>query len=214
MDWLDLIAFAWLALVAAQISPGPNMVAVAASGMTRGRRNALFVVLGLACGMLLWSATTAAGLGALIQAFPQSLIALKVLGGSYLLYLGVKSARSISKGGVGPIAEVEHRPGHNFEAWRQGLTVVLTNPKAALMWAAVGAFLFGHGLSALHVLALGPLGALSGVVIYGAYAWLFTTEVAMNGYSRLRRRVEGAFAIAFGAMGTSLLLSALREMRG
>lgn len=69
-------------------------------------------------------------------------------------------------------------------------------------------------LESVHVLALGPLSALSGVVIYGAYAWLFTTEVAMNGYSRLRRRIEGAFAIAFGGMGTSLLFSALREMRG
>lgn len=210
---LATLGFAWLALVVAQVSPGPNMVAVAATGMTRGRRDALFLVLGLACGMLLWSATTAAGLSALIQAFPQSLIALKMLGGSYLLYLGVKSARSISRGGVGSIAQEEHVPSQNFEAWRKGLLVVLTNPKAALMWAAVGAFLLGHGLSAFHVLALGPLGALSGVVIYGVYAWLFTTEVAMNGYSRFKNWVEGAFAIIFGTMGASLLLSAMREMR-
>ena len=79
------------------------------------------------------------------------------------------------------------------------------------MWAAVASFLFGHGLSAQHVLAFGPIGAISGLVIYGTYAMLFSTEIAMRGYSRFAKWFEGVFAAAFSAMGASLIWSGVRE---
>lgn len=201
----------WLGVLAAQASPGPNLAAVASVGLARGRRPALFVVMGVTTGMLVWSLATALGLGALIEAFPASLKPLKLLGGGYLLFLGLKAARATLHGGGPSAIAPDARPLSDGEAWRRGLLVLLTNPKAALMWAAVASFLFGQGLSALHVLAFGPLGALSGLVIYGAYALLFSTGVAMRAYARFARWLKGAFAVAFGAIGASLLWSGLRE---
>lgn len=201
----------WLGVLAAQASPGPNLAAVASVGLAQGRRPALFVVLGIASGMLAWSLATALGLGALIVAFPTSLTLLKLLGGSYLLFLGLKAARATLRGGGPSAITPDARPLTDSEAWRRGLLVLLTNPKAALMWAAVASFLLGQGLSALHVLGFGPLGALSGLAIYGAYALLFSTGVAMQVYGRFARWLEGAFATAFGAMGATLSWSGLRE---
>ena len=73
-----LVAYAltWLGVVAAQASPGPNLAAVASVALAQGRRPALFVVTGIASGMLVWSLATALGLGALIEAFPASLLLL------------------------------------------------------------------------------------------------------------------------------------------
>ena len=211
---LAIYAVTWLGVLAAQASPGPNLAAIASVGLAQGRRPALFVVTGIATGMLVWSLATALGLGALIEAFPASLLALKLLGGGYLLYLGVRATRATIRGGAGTTIAPDAHPLGNAAAWRRGVLVLLTNPKAALMWAAVAAFLFGQGLGAWHVLAFGPLGALSGLAIYGTYAWLFSTGVAMRGYARFARWVEGAFAAAFGAMGASLVWSSLREARG
>lgn len=211
---LAIYAVTWLGVLAAQASPGPNLAAVASVGLAQGRRPALFVVTGIASGMLVWSLATALGLGVLIETFPASLLALKLLGGGYLLYLGLKAARATIRGETGTAIAPDARALCDAAAWRRGFFVLLTNPKAALMWAAVAAFLFGQGLSALHVLAFGPLGALSGLAIYGTYAWLFSTGVAMRGYARFARWVEGTFAAAFGVMGASLVWSGLREARG
>lgn len=201
----------WLGVMAAQASPGPNLAAVASVGLAWGRRPALLVVTGIASGMLVWSSVTALGLGALIEAFPSSLTLLKLLGGGYLLLLGTKAARATVRGGAPSAIAPDARPLSDGEAWRRGLLVLLTNPKAALMWAAVASFLFGQGLGASHVLGFGPLGALSGLVIYGAYALLFSTGFAMRAYARFARWLEGFFAAAFGAMGASLVWSGLRD---
>ncbi len=210
---VSIYALTWLGVLAAQISPGPNLAAVAAVGLAQGRRQAFFVVTGISSGMLVWSVATALGLGALIEMFPMSLLLLKFVGGGYLLFLGVKAAKAIHKGSKSVTFAPEARPLGDFQAWRRGVLVLLTNPKAALMWAAVASFLFGLGLSAWHVLAFGPMGAFSGLVIYGSYAWLFSTGVAMRGYMRFSRWFEGVFAAAFGAMGASLIWAGLREVR-
>lgn len=210
---LAIYAVTWLGVLAAQASPGPNLAAVASVGLAQGRRPALWVVVGVATGMLVWSFATAMGLGLLIEAVPMSLLALKLLGGAYLLYLGLKAAIAMLRGGAPTAISPDGRGLTDGAAWRRGLLVVLTNPKAGLMWAAVASFMFGQGLSAWHVLAFGPLGALSGLAIYGGYALLFSTGVAMRGYARFSRWFEAVFAAAFGAMGGSLLWSGLREMQ-
>lgn len=209
----SIYALTWLGVLAAQISPGPNLAAVASVGLAQGRRPALFVVAGISSGMLVWSMVTALGLGALIEASPLVLLVLKFVGGSYLLFLGIKAAYATLKGGANTTFAPDSRPLSDGLAWRRGVLVLLTNPKAALMWAAVASFLFGQGLSAWHVLAFGPMGALSGLIIYGTYAWLFSTGVAMRGYSRFSRWFEGIFAAAFGAMGASLIWAGMQEAR-
>ena len=209
---IEAFLVTWLGVLAAQASPGPNLAATASVALAQGRRPALLVVCGIASGMLVWSLATSLGLGALIAAHPLSLVALKLVGGGYLLFLALRAARAVLRGEAAAI-----RAGagglSNGAAYRRGLVVVLTNPKAALMWAAVASFLFGQGLGAAQVLLFGPVGALSGLAVYGTYAWLFSTGRAMRGYARFARAVEGAFAAAFGAMGASLIWSGLREVR-
>lgn len=78
---ISIYALTWLGVLAAQISPGPNLAAVASVGLAQGRRPAFFIVTGISSGMLVWSTVTALGLGALIEAFPLSLLALKFMGG-------------------------------------------------------------------------------------------------------------------------------------
>lgn len=208
---LSIYALTWLGVLAAQISPGPNLVAVASVGLAQGRRPALFVVTGISSGMLIWSAATALGLGLLIEAFPMSLMLLKLLGGSYLLFLGLKAACSTLKGESNNAITPDPQPLSDAKAWRRGILVLLTNPKAALMWAAVASYLFGQGLSAWHVFMFGPMGALSGLIIYSAYAYLFSSGMAVRLYVRFIRFFEGVFAAAFAAMGGSLIWSGFQK---
>lgn len=201
-----------LGVVAAQASPGPNMFAVIETALGRGRRAALLVVAGIASGTLVWSALVSLGLGAVFAAVPALLTALKFIGGAYLCYMGFRGLRAVIRGTEAAL-RAETRPLSDLAAWRRGFFVVMTNPKALLMWMAIATFLFGAGLGAAQVLAFGPLVALSATLIYGFYGVMFSTGLAGRGYARFWRWIEAAFGIAFGALGATLIISGVRDIR-
>lgn len=198
----------------AQASPGPNMMAVAGAALARGRRSALLVVLGIASGSLVWAAATAAGLAALLAVVPTLLTLLKVAGGLYLLYIALRGALTAIHGGASLTATAGGVAPNDLAAWRRGFLVVMTNPKAALMWAAVASFLYGSGFDSLAVLLFGPFTFCSASLIYGSYALLFSSGFAMSAYVRFARWFEAAFAAVFGTLGVTLLFDGVRELAG
>ncbi|MEM6616036.1 MAG: LysE family transporter [Pseudomonadota bacterium] len=87
---ISIFLLTWLGVLAAQIAPGPNLAAVASVGLAQGRRPALFIVASISSGMFVWSAATALGLGALIEAYPLSLVLLKIVGGGLFALAGTQ----------------------------------------------------------------------------------------------------------------------------
>ena len=209
---VEAFAFTLIGVALAQASPGPNLLAVAGAALGQGRRPALLTVVGIATGMLVWAALVALGIGAVLAVFPSLMSGMKLLGGAYLLWLAFKAVRAGWRGGESSIRADERARG-GWASFLRGLFVVLTNPKALLMWSAVGTFLFGAGLDAWQVAAFGPVGALSGLLIYGSYALLFSTGLAARTYVRFARVVEFALGAAFGALGGRLVLDGVRELR-
>lgn len=200
-------------IILAQASPGPNMMAVAAASLGTGRQTGVATALGIASGVFLWSLLFFVGVGALLTTFPESLILLRFLGGGYLLYLGLRSLRSLFTQGSTPDAGPAGTTLPLAAAWRRGLLVVMTNPKAALMWIAISLFLAGGGHPAASFILTGIAASLSAAVIYGLYAVLFSTGVAVRGYRRMFRLVDGLFGLVFGALGGKLIADGLRELQ-
>ena len=196
----------------AQASPGPNFLAVVSVGLGQGRRGALFTVLGVTTGMVIWACAVAFGLATLLAFYPKLLTLMKLIGGSYLLWMGLKALKSSTKAGRHQ-AQAAQGKLSDVQAWRHGLLVVITNPKAALMWVAVGTFLFGSGLSPLEVAGFGPVAAVSAFLIYGGYGYLFTTEIAMWTYRRISRWIELCMGLAFAGLGGNLIWNGIQELR-
>lgn len=209
---LHAFFIAWLGVIAAQASPGPNMFAVAEAALGQGRRAALMVVAGINTGMLVWATGVAIGLGALFERLPVLLTALKFVGGAYLIYLAFKGLKTAIAPGGATVHAAKDRLS-DIAAWRRGFLVIMTNPKAALMWSAVATFLFGMGLSNVQVLAFGPFAVASGLAIYGTYALLFSTGLATRVVQRFWRIIEAAFGAAFGALGAMLVISGTKDLR-
>jgi len=209
---LETYLVSLLGVMAAQASPGPNLMAVASTGIGQGRRSALFVTLGISSGMLIWAVAVAFGLGSLFTTYPLSLVALKLIGGSYLIWLASGALKSVYTNNP-TIITSDNAVETDLVSWRRGLFVVLTNPKAALMWTAVGIFLFGAGLDTWQVALFGPVGATSGFIIYGTYSVLFSTGSAMNFYKRFSRWFEALFCASFALLGGKLLFDGVRGLR-
>lgn len=208
-----LVTLAGVAL--AQASPGPNFLAVVSVALSQGRSAAMATVLGIATGMLIWASAMAMGLTSLLVPFPGLMMAMKLLGGLYLSYLALKAfaAAWLGKGRSSP-PQADCKTKKNKTTIRlflSGLLVILTNPKAALMWAAVAAFLFGAGLSGWQVAGFGPVAFVSGALIYGGWAWVFSSGFAMGSYHKFSKLIELAMGSIFGALGGSLVLSGMRD---
>lgn len=209
---LELVPLA-IGILLAQVSPGPNMMAVSSASLSSGRRAGIRTAAGVAAGVLVWALLFSLGVGALIEAYPGSITAMKVTGGGYLLYLGLKALNASFRPARTSDGSQAAAPA-NPKAFTTGLLVVLTNPKAALMWVAISLFLASASGSQLRFLVIGFAASLSALLVYGAYAVLFSTGFATRTYARFFRWIEGTFGALFGALGAKLLVDGLKEVRG
>ncbi|MDF3887584.1 LysE family transporter, partial [Cupriavidus basilensis] len=78
------------ALALGAVSPGPSFVMVARAAIARSRADALHMALGMGLGGVVFAAAALLGLKLLLAAVPWLYMAMKVGGGLYLVYLGVR----------------------------------------------------------------------------------------------------------------------------
>ena len=78
----------------AAASPGPDFVLVSQQTLCNGKRAGLFCSLGIALGLSVHILYSVFGLAALIANSASALWVIKLLGGSYLIYLGISGLRA------------------------------------------------------------------------------------------------------------------------
>lgn len=196
-----------LAALIASCSPGPATLAIAGTSMASGRRYGLALASGITTGSLMWSVGAAAGLSVIMLANAWAFEVLRYFGAGYLLFLAVKSARSALRRGAPATSRVAAPT--LGAAYRRGLLLHLTNPKAILFFGALYAVGLPAGTSpatlAVVILAIG----LQSFLMFHGYALLFSSPPMTAGYAKLRRWFEAAFALAFGAAGFKILTARL-----
>ncbi len=100
-------------------------------GMSVGYRRALWMMLGELAGVALVSISAVIGIAAVMLNYPWLFIALKCIGGIYLLYLGLEMWRSRGKLAINLDAQAPLAKG-NWNLVVQGFVTAIANPKG---WA-------------------------------------------------------------------------------
>ncbi|PHV06325.1 lysine transporter LysE [Janthinobacterium sp. BJB412] len=124
------IAFLGVA-VAITASPGPDNLMVLGVGMSRGRRQGMAFGLGCALGCLSHTVLATLGVSALIAASPLAFGGLKLLGGLYLVWLGIGALRSRGGARVDGAGMPDDSLGKLFA---KGLFANSINPKVVLFF--------------------------------------------------------------------------------
>lgn len=209
--WSEYLPGITLALGACGLglmSPGPNVLAIMGTSMSLGRGRGMALAAGVSAGSALWAVATALGLSSLLAAYAGALMVIKIVGGVYLLWLAFKAFRSAARP-----RELETRTLRDGEGqgpvryFMRGLTVQMTNPKAALTWIAVMSLGFAPGTPAwvAGTIVLGTA-ALS-LTAHSLYALAFSTAPMVRVYGRARRWIQGALCLFFAYAGLRLLAS-------
>lgn len=126
---------AFLGVMAAMaFAPGPANVFSIATGMEKGKRAALLGVAGMNAGTLIWFTAAAAGLSALVTAFPVFFYYISFIGALYIAWLAVKQFRTAFADEIAPLTKIKLSKRSPFVG---GFIVQITNPKALLFFTAV-----------------------------------------------------------------------------
>lgn len=194
------------AAVLVTISPGPDNLAVLSMGVSRGRRQGMAFGFGCAAGCLSHTSLAAAGVSALIAASRPAFLALKIVGGLYLLWLGVKALRS--KGHAVNAKAVSSADGVG-KAFAQGVLANAVNPKVVLFFLAfLPQFVTAsRGGIPAQMIQLGVLFTLQAAVLFGLLgyssghvgAWLGRHRSAPKWLDRIAGGV-------FSSLGLRLIL--------
>lgn len=202
--YLPSILLSMSAVTLALLSPGPNVLAVIGTSMSIGRAHGASLALGVAFGSFLWALIAVLGLTALLTAYAGVLTIIKIIGGCYLLWLGYKSFKSaLTPRKIETDTSTSDLPRLAF--FLRGLTVQMTNPKAALaMTAIVTIGIQGQApvwVSAVLVIGISMLSLIGHLI----YAFAFSTQSVVTMYIRTRRWVETALGVFFCFAGLKLL---------
>lgn len=181
-------------------SPGPSFIMVARVAVSASRADALYAALGMGLGGLLFAVLALLGLQSLLLAVPSLYVALKVLGGFYLAYLGWR----IWRGAKQPLAQgaieqpVDQSGARSFVL---ALATQMSNPKAAIIYASVFAAFLPETPSLTFSAAVALLVFVIEFGWYAAVALTLSAERPRGVYLRFKTwidRMAGGVMVLLG----------------
>jgi threonine/homoserine/homoserine lactone efflux protein len=185
--------------------PGPDTLVVVRNLLRGGRRQAAWAAAGVLVGLVLWVATAALGLSALLRASRTGYDVLRIVGAMYLLFLGAQSLRSRAVPLSAESGVPAPRRGLLGRGFSAGLATDLLNPKVGVFFVTFLPGFVPHGTN------VAAASSVFGAIFVAETAAYFVVLVALAGRvtrwmgdPRIRRRLERVTGIVLVGFGVRL----------
>jgi threonine/homoserine/homoserine lactone efflux protein len=201
VQWQPLLGFV-AAVTPLTLIPGTSFTLVTQQVIAGSRSDGVLVTFGSACGLLVHATFAAVGLSTLVMSSAQALTVVKLLGGIYLIWLGVTTWRSARRGTEATGRARWRLPWAQLGGFGQGLWSNVLNPKAASVYLTLAP----QFLTPSHTIAP-QIAALAAAHVTVVLVWLlFWTSVVAAARTaidtpRFRRgmsRLAGAVLVFLG----------------
>jgi threonine efflux protein len=197
------------ALLIGAISPGPSFVLVSRIAITASRLDGLAASLGMGLGGALFGALALAGLSALLIEVQWLYTTLQLVGGAYLVYLGIR----IWRGANMPLAietAVAFERRSLFRSFAFAFVTQISNPKTAVVYGSIFAALLPAAPPHWLLLALPPMIFVVEASWYAIVALVFSARQPRAAYLHSKRWIDRIAGAVMGALGVRLLVEGLR----
>lgn len=198
------------AILIGAISPGPSFVLVSRMAVTISRMDGLAAALGMGLGGAIFGTLALAGLTALLLEVEWLYFVLKIVGGTYLVYLGFR----IWQGAADPIVipeTSEFRSTSCLRSFSLALATQLSNPKAAVVYASIFAALMPASPPSWLLIALPPLLFVVEATWYAVVALAFSSKGPRTVYLGAKTWIDRAAGAVMGILGTRLIFESVRS---
>ena len=194
-----------LALVLGAVSPGPSFLMVARTALVASRKDGLAAALGMGVGGVILCAVALLGLLAVFAAIPMLYLALKVLGGAYLMYLGFRIWRGASLPLVVANAAAQNQPIRLKRHFLLGLATQLSNPKTAIVYASIFASLLPGDTPKAVLMMLPALIFVIETTWYAVVAVVLSAPVPRDRYLASKAWLDRVAGSIMALIGLKLL---------
>jgi len=203
-----ILAFAGLCVVLA-LTPGPDTFLVLRFSLAR-QGAGLAASAGSALGSMVWALAVALGLAALLQQSAEAYRILKIVGGLYLIYLGVTAL--IASRRHGSSFETGPRRTSLPSGFVAGMLSTMLNPKVGLFFLAIAPQFVPRGAGALgNTMLLGAVDAVVGGVYLAVVALIAARAVAWLKRPRVAKAFERVSASILAALGVGTIALSAAE---
>jgi len=136
----------------AAASPGPDFVLVSQQTLSNGKRAGLLCSIGIALGLSVHILYSAFGLAAVIANSSSALWLIKLLGGTYLIYLGINGLRAKARRGEATTAVANQTA---LKTIGLGFLCNALNPKAPIYFISLFTIVLSQNTPVQHLLIYG-----------------------------------------------------------
>jgi threonine/homoserine/homoserine lactone efflux protein len=203
------VIFTTLALYAGvTVSPGPNFALVSRLAVVGARKAAVGAALGFAVAASCYAILAMTGLSVLIKSTSVLASLIQVLGGLYLVYLGVSSWRTTC------VVAQTSDPVESSKMWdgfRTGFLVDLANPKGIAFFISLYGASIPEGTESWAKIAIVAGGFFIEVLWYTLVGRVLSASAARKAYLQWGSVIDRTIGTLLCAFGLNLIWQTLRH---
>jgi len=192
----------------AAASPGPDFVLVSQQTLSHGKKAGFMCSIGIALGLSIHIIYSALGLAAVIANSSTTLWIIKILGGSYLIYLGIQGIRA--KASTNITKQVKSKANIKRSSLKNigvGFLCNALNPKAPIYFVALFTVVLSPDLPLLHLVIYGVWMMMIQLAWFSSVVVLLSRPKINEKFQRLGHWIDRFLGGAMIFIGLKILTS-------
>ena len=197
-DWLSLAAICILGA----FSPGPSLMVILSITASNGRKAGFFSSFGHGLGVFIYALLSATGLSIILNTYSQLLILVQFLGALFLLYIGIRTIRSLflTTADSSKVSSKNMMPNRFID----GFLIAIFNPKIAAFFLSLFSQFLIVGQTFIIHLGMALLAGTIDTIAYLAMVTLASTSIMLKFLSTYKKSVEASFGLLLIMLSISL----------
>lgn len=195
---LEILFAFTLGMIILSATPGIGVLSSISTALSKGFKSSLLFISGLVVGDIFFFILAIAGMSAISKIMGQLFFIIKILGGLYLIYIGLQI--------------IKHRKDEivfnglktaKYKTLLSGLLVTLGNPKPVLFYASIVPTIIDiHQVNLFEVMAIISIISLISFIVIGSYCYLALVSKSLLFQKKYKNKIQctsGAIMISAGS---------------
>jgi threonine/homoserine/homoserine lactone efflux protein len=197
-DWLSLAAICILGA----FSPGPSLMVILSITASNGRKAGFLSSFGHGLGVFIYALLSATGLSIILNTYSQLLILIQFLGALFLLYIGIRTIRSLflATANSSKVLSKNMMPNRFID----GFLIAIFNPKIAAFFLSLFSQFLIVGQTFIIHLGMALLAGTIDTIAYLVMVTLASTSIMLKFLSTYKKSVEASFGLLLIMLSISL----------
>jgi threonine/homoserine/homoserine lactone efflux protein len=199
----EILAGFLAGMIVLSATPGPGVFASMSKAVSDGFKSSLFFIGGLVIGDSIFLILAIVGMSAISKVLGEMFFIIKIAGGIYLIFLGIKTFRKKD-------FNLNFKAGpkkNNLQTILSGLLITLGNPKPVLFYASVLPTIINFSkINLVDVLIMILLIALVSFAVLGPYCYFASLSRKLFIKEKAQKRINKSAGVIMSATGAYIVL--------